>query len=177
MAYIERVSSDDLYYDDSTYAILDQIDIRAGTLGTLFERVASILMFITLVELGIGFLFAFVGTHTTLHRVLRYVSFAAAVVLLAVAVAWFAKINLAWSAYYDSDESGSLAIRNLNSSLKVARQLDGAFDILGWLLSMPLVILGAAVLRKYMWKPVIKGVRPSNMLASVTILLPVDADA
>lgn len=81
---------------DSTgvdWYIIFRVSFHINLIGGLFSRVADLLLVMTLVELGNGFLFSHTESRTTLQRVVRYAAMASCAILAVVALVSFGIIN------------------------------------------------------------------------------------
>lgn len=81
---------------DSTgvdWYVLFRVSFHINLLGGLFSRVVDLLLVMTLVELGNGFLFCHTESRTILQRVMRYAAIVSCAILAVVALVGFGIIN------------------------------------------------------------------------------------
>lgn len=81
---------------DSTrvdWYVLFRVSFHMNLVGGLFSRFADLLLVMTLVEMGNGFLFCHTESRTTLQRVVRYAAIVSCAILAVVAFVAFGIIN------------------------------------------------------------------------------------
>lgn len=127
--------------NDSIY----KASLRTSLLGSLFYRLASLALVMTLVELGNGFLFCVAETRTALQRAMRNAGIASCILLFIISFASFGVLNEAYSQYLAAPWADEDAGESLFSA---GRKLSAAVEIIlfGW--AVVLMILGALVLIK-----------------------------
>ncbi|KAJ9142447.1 hypothetical protein NKR23_g7242 [Pleurostoma richardsiae] len=156
--YIFWFDNDDSYYysDGDVSLALRNAAVRTGLVGGLFERFADIFLVVCLAELTGGFL-SCVGQKQRggFQNILRFGSLGFGVVLLALALAYFGKINAAYtpyfkylgsSSYYDDDDTEYFDYDAFDDAVKTSHDLVSAFDILLLVSSVAFIALGVFVL-------------------------------
>lgn len=73
--------------------VLFRVSFHINLVGGLFSRVADLLLVMTLVELGNGFLFCHTESRTTSQKVVRYAAIVSCAILAVVALVSFGIIN------------------------------------------------------------------------------------
>lgn len=73
--------------------VLFRVSFHVNLVGGLFSRAADLLLVMTLVEVGNGFLFCHTESRTTLQRAVRYAALVSCAILAVVALVSFAIIN------------------------------------------------------------------------------------
>ncbi|KAG8167213.1 hypothetical protein KVR01_002902 [Diaporthe batatas] len=89
LALIDLDSAGDGWY------ILFRVSYHISLAGGLLSRVVDLLLVMTLVEVGNGFLFCHTESRTLLQRVLRYAAIASCIILAVVAIIAFGIMNAA----------------------------------------------------------------------------------
>lgn len=136
--------------NDDTYIA----SLRTSLLGSLFSDLAGLLLAMTLVELGNGFLFCLTETRTALQRAMRNAGLASCIVLFIIAIASFGILNEAYSQYlespwgYDNDQPLPSA----------GAKLSAAFDIILFAWAVVLMVFGVIVFKKIRNNYVLKNV-------------------
>jgi hypothetical protein len=137
---------------DTTYWTFYEAAVRTGDAGALLNRIASILLLITFVELGNGFLLVINQTKTSLQKVTRYSVLAIGFILAVLDIARYGKREAAWTAaldYYVHNNNRSYVISGAFSyDLRVCNQLLAAIDILLWILNLATIAFASFVVHK-----------------------------
>lgn len=164
-----------IYYNDGSYYYyysdslsLLQAGTRTSTIGTLFERIADILLIMTFVEYGNGFLYILTQQRTTLHRVLRYLALGVGLLIFALSIAQFGVINAAYTSYYkyladdDSDYYSSSSYdgsySDYTDGIRTSARLASATNILLFITSLPIFAYAVIVVVKTRHNLAIKSV-------------------
>lgn len=106
--------------------IVFRVSIHMNLLGGLLFHLVDVLLVVTLVEVGNGFLFCLAESRTVLQRVMRYAAIVSCAILAVIALVAFSIIN-ASVALLSSPGSDWTDIENL---WKAGEKLYAAFDIL-----------------------------------------------
>lgn len=136
---------------------------RTGSVGTLLRRIAQILLMITFVELGNGLLFALTRQRSTSQRVLRWLTMSIGFVLAILAVAHTGLANTTmrdqWYDIFDFHARSSSApgwtssdiseIGSLVSQGSSFRHLNGAYNILNFVLAIGVLVYASMVMHCY----------------------------
>jgi uncharacterized membrane protein YbjE (DUF340 family) len=112
---------------DSTgvdWYVFFRVSFHINLLGGLFSRVVDLLLVMTLVEVGNGFLFAHTESRTLLQRVLRYAAIASCAILAMVAFVAFGIINASVADFSSPDWTDHEKLR------KAGEKLYASFNIL-----------------------------------------------
>jgi hypothetical protein len=112
--------------------------------GWLFEYIGNIFLLLCLVDLGLSFLYVW-NRDRTGHSIVRIVTAGLGVVLFALAIGHFGKLEGVRTEYYNSiNDSGS---NSLDFEIYFTlRKLSAAFDILLWVASLAVLALTIYVL-------------------------------
>lgn len=142
----------DLYSwaDDSIYIT----SLRTSLLGSLFYHLANLLLVMTLVELGNGFIFCLTETRTALQKTMRNVAIVSCILLFIIAIASFGILNKAYSVYLEtswSDEESS-------ALPSAGKKLSAAFEIILFAWALGLLVFGALVFKEIKHNYVLKNV-------------------
>lgn len=129
--------------------------LRTSLLGSLFGHLAGLLLVMTLVELGNGFLFFLTETRTTLQRAMRNAGIASCVLLFIIAIASFGILNEAYSQYLASPWAYEDAGESLFSA---GRKLSAAFDIILFVWAVVLMVFAVLVFKEVKHNYVLKSV-------------------
>lgn len=142
----------DLYWysSDSIYIA----SLRTSLLGSLFYHLASLLLVMTLVELGNGFLFCLTETRTALQKAMRNVAIASFILLFIVAIASFGILNKAYSDYLES----SWSYEDSSPLPSAGQKLSAAFEIILFAWALVLLVFGVLVFKKIKHNYVLKNV-------------------
>lgn len=127
--------------------------LRTSLLGSLFGHLAGLLLVMTLVELGNGFLFFLTETRTTLQRAMRNAGIASCVLLFIIAIASFGILNEAYSQYLASPWAYEDAGESLFSA---GRKLSAAFDIILFVWAVVLMVFAVLVFKEVKHNYVLK---------------------
>lgn len=119
--------------------------LRTSLLGSLFGHLAGLLLVMTLVELGSGFLFCLTETRTTLQKAMRNAGIASCVLLFVIAIASFGVLNEAYSQYLASPWAYEDAGESLFSA---GRKLSAAFDIILFVWAVVLMVFAVLVFKE-----------------------------
>jgi len=149
-------------YDDDTYNTLYNIAIRVGTVGQLFDDMATAMLLIALVEIGNGFLYVLAQARTELQRGLRWATISVAGVIVVLAIARLGQANSAWTKYFDY-QAGNLggeyfAFGYFDRDLKTSRQLLAAVVILFWVMTLPMIAYASCVVHRVKGIPLLRSV-------------------
>lgn len=137
--------------NDSIY----KASLRTSLLGSLFYRLSGLLLVMTLVELGNGFLFCLTETRTALQKAMRNAGIASCIVLFVIAFASFGVLNEAYSQYLATP----WAYDDLNESLfSAGKKLSAAFDIILFAWAVVLMVFAGLVFKKIKHNYVLKNV-------------------
>lgn len=128
--------------------------LRTSLLGSLFSHLAGLLLIMTLVEVGNGFLFCLTETRTALQRAMRNAGLASCVVLFIIAIASFGILNEAYSQYLESP----WAYDNDQPLPSAGEKLNAAFDIILFAEAVVLMVFGVLVFKKIRNNYVLKNV-------------------
>ncbi len=135
----------DGYALDSTYWILDQIQNRLFDVSYLFENIGNIFLLFCIVDLGLSFLYVW-NRRLKGHNVIRGATAGLGVLLFALTVGYFAKIEALRTDYYNavsnSDYSSTGGFFSERYSLI---QLSVAFDIILWIASIAVAVFAIYV--------------------------------
>jgi hypothetical protein len=142
--------------DSITYWTLYQAMARVADSGAFIESLASVVLLICLVELGIGFLFCSSGAHAS-HNILRWTAAGLSVVLVALAIARFGEMESFYTDYYnainnainDSNDSYNVEDSIDNSRANMSDKLNLSFDIIEWVAVIGIAVLGSFVMHKF----------------------------
>lgn len=96
-AVLALIDFGDLWY------IFFRVSYHMNQIGTLFSDVVDLLLIMTLVEVGNGFLFCHTESRNLLQRVLRYAAIASCSILAVVAFVAFVLVNAAVGSYFFYD--------------------------------------------------------------------------
>ncbi len=129
-----------------------------GAVGSFFENVADILLFITFVELAGGFLLCATGQPSSIRKVGRFAILGWSVVLFALAVAYFGLYNSYAVRYITLSSQSNQRASELQAVLTMNRMV-GATKILMWLTSIPTLALASFVVHKTKSHELLRGVR------------------
>ena len=134
---------DDIYTCDNTYWILDEIQSRLFDVSWLIESIGNIFLVICIVDLGLSFLYVW-NRHRKGHNIILGVTAGLSVLLFALIIGQFAKIEAWRTSYYNgaSDSGYNVSPGYINFPYSVT-QLGSAFSIILWIAS--LAILGFAI--------------------------------
>jgi len=148
----------------STRRMGAEAQLRTAVLGLFFKRFSTILLIVTLVELGNGFMYAQDRKPAAYRKVLFFASLGAGVVLAVLVLASFGKANATYGPYLEwiYDDDSSFFPDNLDADFETLRRLSGAFDILAWLVSLPLIAYGGVVVHATKGNPFLRNVRLST---------------
>lgn len=128
--------------------------LRLTTLTVLFSHLTDVLMIITLVEMGNGFLFCLAQARTGLQKSIRYVTVVSCAIFGLLAIAMFGVTTAEYTrylsdwyySYYDDD-------------LYVAsRRLSNAFQIIMFVWALLILVFAAVVFHKAKRNYVLKNV-------------------
>ena len=150
-------------YDDDTYNTLYNIATRVGSVGQLFDDVATAMLLIALVEVGNGFLYVLAArARTELQRGLRWATISVAAVIVVLSVARLGQANAAWTKYFDY-QAGKIggeyfAFGYFDRDLKTSRQLLAAVVILMWVVTLPLIAYASYVVHRAKGFPLLRSV-------------------
>lgn len=103
-----------------------RVSIHMNLVGGLLFQLVDVLLVVTLVEVGNGFLFCLAESRTVLQRVMRYAAIVSCAILAVIAIVAFGIIN-ASVALLSSPVSDGTDIENL---WKAGEKLYAAFGIL-----------------------------------------------
>lgn len=152
-AILDSWQNDAGYYDTTNHTH-DEISsvIRSerylSFTGNLFEHLVDILFVVILVELGNGLMYSLDRQSSTYQTTLRRTAYVTAVILFALAVAYFGQPTASWVAYWNGSESNS-SYAQLSQSLKVVGKLGAAFYIPSWIISIFQVGYASFVMHKH----------------------------
>jgi len=166
-AYLFDLISDTFFVVESnsrsTRRITEEVYLRTAVLGNFFERLSSILLIITIVELGNGFMYVATHKPAAYRKILFFASLGAAVLLLALAIAQLAKANATYNRYLNWIFSDDFDFDDdLSNDFDLLRRLGGAVDILAWIVSIPLIAYGGVVVHTHRQNPSIRNVSASK---------------
>lgn len=144
-------NSDSYWYSSDSIYITS---LRTSLLGSLFYHLASLLLVMTLVELGNGFIFCLTETRTALQKIMRNVAIVSSIFLFIIAIASFGILNKAYSIYLESswsdEESSALP--------SAGKKLSAAFEIILFAWALGLLVFGALVFKEIKHNYVLKNV-------------------
>ena len=162
----------DDFYGINGERVFFEITLRTGLVGGLFERFATIVLIITVVELGNGFMYALTHKPATYRKILFFASLGAGVLLFAISVAYFGKLNAAYTPYinYFYGDDREFDSDAFEASLNIVRKLGATFDILAWIISMPLIAYGAVAVHFHKGNPFLRNVSRSTVPIGVASL-------
>lgn len=161
-----------MFYDDGSFYSFSARTIREiqrasthiAATGNICFDLADIFLFITFVELATGFMLALRGGQPgTVRKAGRIAILSWSVLLFALAIALFGLVH-AYAVKYlgaSSDSSReylSLAASEARDSLTINR-LQGAFMILMWITSIPMVAFASIVVHKARKNDFLRSVR------------------
>ncbi len=153
----------DYYYSSSDTRTIVLASWHLINVAFLFSNIASIFLLVTFVELGTGFLLCTPNPiKPGLRKSFRLAILSLAAVLLILMVAYFG-VQAAWYVDYwkwvidpsaDFDDYDPLSLR-----LASINRLGGAFDVLMWIATIPMVALASFVVHKVKGNPLLRNVR------------------
>jgi hypothetical protein len=142
---------------DAPFA-LDEAVERTGDLSVFFSNLADNFILLCLVELALSFLRAF-GNDGIYHKVIRYSNFFAVAILFALVIA----AEGTSENYLTQSDSGY----NPDVSWTNVGNLLGAYYVIYWVISLPVVILSIIVLYSSIRKKHLQSVSEAPYLVSV----------
>ena len=133
--------------DHSSTAVnaLRSVSTYASLTSSVLEKIADAIFVVLLVELGNGVRHVQARHIPTFRKPLRFAAFGIAVVLLALALASFGLLVSAWVSFYNGD-IGYLSENGFDEKLKTGRQLNAAYFVLGWVVSIAQIVYASFVL-------------------------------
>lgn len=150
---LELVLQNGYLYSLATEAVYNT-DLRTSLLGSLFYHLASLLLVMTLVELGNGFLYCLTETRMALQKAMRNVAIASFILLFIVAIASFGILNKAYSDYLES----SWSYEDSSPLPSAGQKLSAAFEIILFAWALVLLVFGVVVFKKIKHNYVLKNV-------------------
>jgi hypothetical protein len=133
---INLAYNDSFDYYDSTYWILDQIQTRLFDVSFLFENLGNIFLLFCIVDLGLSFLYVW-NCRPKGYNVIRGITAGLGVLLFALTVGYFAKIEALRTDFYNAaSNSDSSTPTGFFSEPYSLIQLSVAFDIILWIASI-----------------------------------------
>jgi hypothetical protein len=146
-----------LDYFDPPFALY-QASWRTSSLSSFFANLADNFILLCLVELALSFLRAF-GKDGIYHKIIRYSNFVALAILFALAIA----AEGTNEDYTTQSDYGA----NFDVSPTTVDNLFGAYYIIYWIISLPVVILSSIVLYISIRRKHLQGVSKAPYLVSV----------
>lgn len=137
-----------------SYQDLQEAQLRISAIGALGSRLTDILLIMTLVEMGNGFLFCLTEMRTGLQKAMRTVAIGTCVILAILAIALFGVTNAEYSSYFSSEWYSY----DDDSLYESWRKLSSALTILIFIWSLVLLVFGAIVFNKAKHNYVLKNV-------------------
>lgn len=133
--------------------------LRMGALSTLFSYLMDLLLIMTLVEMGNGFLFCLTQTRTGLQKAMRYGAITTCVILAMLTIALFGVYNAEYSQYlsdwwYGYDDA----------LYEASRRMSSALNFLTFFWALALLIFAAVVFHKTKRNYVLKNVSCATSL-------------
>lgn len=136
------------------------VALRVGSIGLLFQRIADLLLFVTFIELGNGFLYALTRKREKYQRTMRWAAISIAFIFLILAIAIMGLANTVvheamTKSFEYSTSRGTTAEGDFGEVLDAFRRarphtrLSGAYYILNWLISLWAMVYASFVMHKY----------------------------
>lgn len=134
---------------------------RTASVASLLRRIAQVLLTMTIVEVGNGLLFALKRRRSMSQKVLRWLAMSIGFVFIAVAAAQTGMANTTmrnqWYAIFDyhAASTASLSpddvssVQSLISQEKASRHLDGAYNILNFIVSVGILVYASVIMHHY----------------------------
>jgi hypothetical protein len=158
-------------YDSDTMNTLYNVELRIGSVGQLFDDVATAMLLITLVEIGNGFLYILTQTRTGLQKGVRWGTISTAGIIVVLAIAHLGVTNSFWSKYFDyrAGTAGgeALTANSIAKDMKTISQVSSAVIILFWVTTLPLIAFASYVVHMVKNIPLLRSVslaRPQTWL-------------
>ncbi len=184
--YLDVVNDNEFSDSDDPQLDLDLTDatFRLNNIGEFLEVISNVLLLITLVELGNGFLYCLAGARSTAQKILRFAAYGYGFLLLVLGVAFFGLETAAWNIYFGfqsdggfsqpgEDDTQASVVDATNAKLKTARQLITVFDILHWIGTIAVVVFASYIVHKCKNSNLLRYV---SLSARSTLSRPHDAD-
>jgi hypothetical protein len=144
IAYILEIGP--LWDGDGNYLTLDQIQARLFDVGSLFENFGHIFILFCLVDLGLSFLYV-LNRSPRGHNIIRGMVAGLGVILFALTVSYFGKIEALRTDYYNAvDNPFSDSYQEFFTIPYSLIELGAAFDIILWVASIAVAAFTVYVL-------------------------------
>jgi hypothetical protein len=139
---------------------LYQTTIRTGTLAQLLDRLSVIFVLLAFVALGNGFMYAVHAKKAMYQNILLFAMVGVSILLLALALAYFGKINALYTGYlnYVYSDLDDFDFLDFENGLRIVRKLGSTFEILCFVVSVPLIAYGGVAVHTHRHNPMVKGV-------------------
>lgn len=144
-------SYDTINHSDDAIRGLSQTYTYSGQIGVFFERIVNALFVIVFAELGNGFRYAQTKKPPPYRNAVRIAAFAAAVIIFALSVAYFA-LPLAANVQYYQSRSSDDYVAIVDAGAK-ARRLRAAGDAINFGVSVAQVVFAVLVARQHAGLP------------------------
>lgn len=144
IAYIVEIGP--LYAGDSSYLTLDQIQTRLIDVSGLIENIGHIFILFCLVELGLSFLYV-LSRSSKGHNIVRGLVAGLGVVLFALTLAFFGKLEALRTDYYNAVNDPTLYLDEpFFFEPYYLIRIGASFDILLWIASIAVFAFSIYVL-------------------------------
>lgn len=142
--------------------IVYHAQLRISALSTLFSYFTDILLIMTLVEMGNGFLFCLAQTRTGLQKAMRYTAITTCAILAILAIAQFGVYNAEYSQYLSGMWYG------IDDALyEASRKLGIALNFLTFFWALALLVFAVIVFQKSKRNYVLKNSAMLFLIAAV----------
>jgi hypothetical protein len=135
-----------LWDGDGNYLTLDQIQTRLFDVSSLVENIGHIFILFCLVDLGLSFLYV-LNRSPKGHNIIRGMVAGLGVVLFALTVAYFGKMETLRTEYYNAVDNSFSDSYGLFFTVPYSLiELGAAFDIILWIASIAVAAFTVYVL-------------------------------